>query len=309
MNVPFPPMLATPAEPFDSGEYLFEIKWDGVRALAAVDDHGGYQLWGRELADYRDRYPELDWLRRFPPGTVVDGEIVVLRHDRCDFNALLQRHQLSDPLKIRLASRQAPVHYILFDALFHNGRALFAEPFYRRRGVLVDLYQHLDEPNVKFSEGVNVTGQDFFERMVARGHEGIMAKHHASHYLPGRRSASWRKIKPEQVIPCVIIGYTPRGADFDSVFVATVQDGKLCYVAELTCGFTNAARAELKTRLAGRVRRRPAVPCPHRGTWVEPELYCRVRFQHWTPAGRLRGASFAGLIEDSSPFGVDPQRN
>ncbi len=308
MKVPFPPMLATPAEPFDSGEYLFELKWDGVRALAAVGDDG-YQLWGRELTDYRERYPELDWLRRFPPGTVVDGEIVVLDDERCDFNALLRRHQLTDAFKIRLASRQAPVHYILFDALYHQGKPLFVEPFYRRRGVLVDLLMDFDEPGVQFSEGINVTGQDFFERMVARGHEGIMAKHHASRYLPGQRSASWRKIKPQQVIPCVIIGYTPTRTGFDSVLVATVQEGQLRYVGELTCGFTTKARADLTAQLGARVRRRPAVPCSHRGTWVEPTIYCQVRFQQWTPAGRLRGASFAGLLDSETAFAVDPQRN
>ncbi|MGE3806781.1 MAG: hypothetical protein AB7K24_19100 [Gemmataceae bacterium] len=308
MNAPFRPMLATPAEPFDSAEYCFEVKWDGVRALAAVDNDG-YQLWGRELADYRHRYPELDWLRCFPPGTVVDGEIVVLRDGRCDFSALLQRHQLGDPLKIRLASRHSPVHYVMFDALCFQGRWLCKEPYYRRRQALVDLFQGLEEPGARFSEAINVTGCDFFERMVERGHEGIVAKHHASHYLPGRRSSTWRKIKPRLDIPCVIIGYTPSRAAFASLFVATLQEGTLRYVGELTCGFTARDCKALTPQLAARIRRRPAVPCPHRGIWIEPDICCLVRFQQWTPAGRLRGASFVRLIDATPPFGTAPQRN
>ena len=82
------PMLATPAKPFNSYEYSFEIKWDGIRALAAVEQDG-WRLWGREGSVYTQRYPELEVLRRFPPGTLVDGELIVLRDGRPDLGALL----------------------------------------------------------------------------------------------------------------------------------------------------------------------------------------------------------------------------
>ena len=102
------PMLATAAEPFDAPEYSFEIKWDGVRALAAVEQ-GGWSLWGRDGVDYTPRYPELAVLRRLPPGTLVDGELVVLSAGRPDLRRLLQRHHLVDPLKVRHAPRWCPV--------------------------------------------------------------------------------------------------------------------------------------------------------------------------------------------------------
>ena len=90
---PFLPMLAVASEPFDSSEYLFEVKWDGVRAIACVQNDR-WRLWRRELADYTDRYPELDALRRLPSGIVLDGELVVLRDGRADLSAILRRHQL-----------------------------------------------------------------------------------------------------------------------------------------------------------------------------------------------------------------------
>ena len=92
----FPPMLAVAAEPFDSPEHLFEVKWDGVRALAAVEC-GGWRLWGRQQADYQPRYPEMDVLRRFPTGTVVDGELVALCQGRADLPRVVQLVQHFHP--------------------------------------------------------------------------------------------------------------------------------------------------------------------------------------------------------------------
>ena len=99
------PMLAVPSEPFDSTEYNFEIKWDGIRVLAAVEECG-WRLWGRERADYTGRYPELDVLRRLPAATLVDGELVACdANGRPDLPRLLRRHGLTDSWRIRQARR------------------------------------------------------------------------------------------------------------------------------------------------------------------------------------------------------------
>src|ERR1019366_8201378 len=130
------------------------------------------------------------------------------------------------------------------------------------------------------------------------GHEGVMAKHQTSRYLPGRRSAAWKKIKPTEVLPCVIIGYTSCRDGIHSLLVASVHQGPLRYVGQITSGFSDRLKADLERRLAQRRRPRPVVACQRQALWVEPDFYCRVRFQHWTPRGRLRCASFAGLLGD-----------
>src|ERR1700733_11001292 len=138
MNVePFAPMLAVRSEPFDSGEFLFEVKWNGVRAIAACDT-GGWRFWGRELADYRDRYPELACLNQLPTGTVLDGEIVLARQGVPDLEAILARHSLGQPQAIAHLSRTDPVTYVVFDALYAQGRCLFGEPLYKRRAALTE---------------------------------------------------------------------------------------------------------------------------------------------------------------------------
>jgi len=190
------PMLAVPATPFDSPDYDFEVKWDGIRALAAVETMG-WRLWGRGRADYTARYPELDVLRRLPAGTLVDGELVAFDAEgQPDLPWLLRRHGLTDPWRIAQARHWCSVRYVLFDLLYHAGRCLLREPLLRRREVLAETCQRLDAADVRFSEGVVGQGKALYAAALAQGHEGVMAKHLASTYRPGRRSAAWRKIKP-----------------------------------------------------------------------------------------------------------------
>jgi hypothetical protein len=143
-----------PAAPFDSPEYNFEVKWDGIRALAVVET-AGWRLWGRELADYTARYPERDLLRRLPAGTLVDGELVAFDADgRPDLRLLLRRHGLTDAWRIRQARHWCRVRYVLFDVLYHAGRCLLWEPLVRRRALLAEACQQLDGAGVQFSAGV-----------------------------------------------------------------------------------------------------------------------------------------------------------
>jgi DNA ligase D-like protein (predicted ligase) len=295
MITPCLPMLATSAQPFNSDDHVFEVKWDGVRALAGVSaDH--WQLWGRGLARYTERYPELDVLRRLPAGTVVDGELIVLRNGRADLAALLRRHQLGHPQRIRQASRHTPIRYLLFDLLAHGSRSLVAEPLWRRRVVLADVVTTLQEPLLAFSDGVIGSGQDFFAQVVALGQEGVMAKKLTSRYQAGQRSPAWRKIKPVQTLACVIVGYTVAQGHLHSLLVATLRQGALCYAGQLRRGLTRPVQAELQRRLAPRRRSQPAVTCSQPAVWVEPEVYCTVHCFGWTGA-QLRYPVFQGLLE------------
>jgi len=287
------PMLAVRAEPFDSPDYLFEVKWNGIRALAA-NEQGQYRVWGRGRADYRERYPELSFLRGLPHGTVVDGELVLLHEGLPDLDGILGRHQRTNPALIRQLSRTNPVRYIVFDLLYANGQSLCCEPLSTRRAALADLASSMHE--LVFSEGVVERGCAFFAGAVRQGQEGIMAKHLASTYLPGRRSAAWRKIKPVRSLPCLVIGFLPGRQGFRSLLVAALKDGALRYVATLRSGFTSVARDQLRRLLIDRQRSSPVVACPHRAVWIDPGVYCEVRYLEWTAGRRLRGASFQRLL-------------
>src|SRR5262249_37230782 len=151
---PLRPMLATAAAPFDSEAFLFEVKWDGVRALAARAA-GPWRLWGRTGADYPGRYPELAVLSRLPTGTVVDGELVVLQGGRADFPALLRRHQRPHvhPLGASVFQQRLPVTYVLFDLLFERGRSLLQTALVQRRARLQEVLFARGEPVLAYSAG------------------------------------------------------------------------------------------------------------------------------------------------------------
>jgi ATP-dependent DNA ligase len=301
MIEPFLPMLAGKAEPFDSPEYLFELKWDGIRALAAGGQGGAWQLWGRDLADYRPRYPELGGLARLPAGTALDGEIVLPARGLPDLDALLARHGLTAARTIAARSRQEPVTYQVFDAPWDRGRCLFGRPLAERRAVARARVAALGDARVAFPEGIVEGGRAFFKEAVARGHEGIMAKHLAGRYQPGRRAAAWKKIKPSGCVPAVVFGYLPGRAGVRALLVAVLRDGRLRYAARLNSGLDGALRRHLAGLLAPLVRPGPAVVCAEHAVWVEPRLYCRVGFLGWTPGGRLRGARFGGLLGSAAP--------
>src|SRR5713226_6206297 len=124
-----PPMLAQPGVPFDSHEHLFEVKWDGTRVLAFIERRG-YRLVNRHRADVTDRYPDLGFLGTPPTGTVLDGEVVVLRQGKPDFGLLLSRNQVRATLKIQFLARILPVTYVVFDLLYERYESLLAHPGY-----------------------------------------------------------------------------------------------------------------------------------------------------------------------------------
>jgi bifunctional non-homologous end joining protein LigD len=188
-----PPMLAKPGVPFDSSEHLFEIKWDGTRVLAFVDSRG-YRMANRHRADVTERYPELGFLNDLPAGTLLDGEVVVLRQGKPDFGMLLSRNQARSPLKIQSLARTLPATYVVFDLLYDRFDSLMALPLWARRQRLEAVVRACANGRLVFSEGIVGPGRAFFEVVCAEGLEGVVAKRLDGRYRPGRRA--WTKIKP-----------------------------------------------------------------------------------------------------------------
>jgi ATP-dependent DNA ligase len=189
-----PPMLAQPGSPFDSDEHLFEIKWDGTRMLAFVDG-AGYRLVNRHRGDRTEQYPEFAFLAQAPAGTILDGEMVVLRDGQPDFRRLLSRDQARRPLTIRMLARSLPATYVVFDLLYHRYRSLLTEPLQQRRALLRQLVHELGQPALVLSEGIVGAGTTFFQQVCQLGLEGVVAKRLRSRYRPGRRTRAWIKIK------------------------------------------------------------------------------------------------------------------
>jgi bifunctional non-homologous end joining protein LigD len=282
-------MLATSRDkPFDGDEnWLFEIKWDGFRAIARVDA-GGFKLLGRKGTDFTDRFKDLP-LDRLPGGTIVDGELVALRPDgKPDFTALLK----SKPSGLLLA-------YVAFDLLYLKGQSVMAQPCIQRREKLRFLIRKLADKRVIMSEGVNGGGIAYFERVIASGLEGVMAKRLDSPYRPGIRSTDWVKLKARQELVAVVVGYEPDDTgQLRNLVIAAPVDGELQHVGQVGSGISVSLAGKLLPALRALEQPRPVVPCPGvRGRWVEPKLVCRVSFAEWLSTGKLRHPVLLSMVE------------
>lgn len=292
------PMLATLVdEPFDSERHLFEIKWDGIRALSFVED-GRLRVLTRNRQVLTPSFPELEPLARLPSGTLLDGELVVLEDGRPSFSRALERMQGKARLRVEALSRTLPAQYVVFDLLYHAGAALLARPLAERRARLAELMTDLAEPRLVFSEGAIGPGKAFFEEARARALEGIVAKELDGAYLPGKRTRSWIKVKTTRTVPCAILGWiADERGDLTSLVVALEEHGTLVSVGRVGSGLTDALRTRLRELCRARARAEPFVPCAEEGRWVEPGLYCTVSFLERTRNG-LRAPVFVELLEE-----------
>lgn len=288
MGLPFfiSPMLAVLGSPFDSEEHIYELKWDGYRALLFRDD-GVHRLMSRNAVDLSGHFPELAFLAVLPPGTVLDGEVVALVEGKPDFESLRSRDR----------GRDVRIVYYVFDLLYEGFEPVMALPLMERKERLGRLLAPFLQEGLALNGYVETAGTLFFGKVKDEGLEGIMAKRKGSLYLPGKRDDAWTKIKGSRDIYCVIIGYTPGegGAGFKSLIVASEIDGVLKYVGKVGTGFSRRFREELFRTMERLVAAVPLVPCPEQGIWIRPELYCIVRYAEFTNAGLLRAPVFKSL--------------
>ena len=303
------PMLAQRSEPFDSECHLFEVKWDGIRALVFVEA-GSYWIQNRWGIDITNRFPELAFFRRLPTGTIIDGEIIVYQDGKPDFDLLLKRNQARTSKTIQAFSNHIPACYIAFDLLFGQYDSLMKLPLINRRERLEDIVLPRQNNRFVFSEGIVGSGEAFFKSVCEHDLEGVMAKTLSSPYVPGNRSGAWKKIKHTLRVLCVIIGYVPEGThSFHNLVLASDIEGKLEYVGQVGTGFSTDSYTRIYSLLQDRHRTHPIIACRYEAVWVEPSLYCIVRFNQWTKSGMLRMPVFERLIEKDSEMNTPHKVN
>jgi DNA ligase D-like protein (predicted ligase) len=299
------PMLAKIGKPFDDPGWIFEIKWDGTRALAFVEG-GDYRLLNRKKNDSRPRYPELDVLRALPSGTILDGEIAVLVDGRPSFHGMLQREQARGSPRVRAVASRLPAVYVVFDLLYEDGAPILDRPLRDRRDALRRVLERADVGGrVVLSDGVVGEGIAAFDEAGRRDLEGIVAKRLDSRYLPGKRSDAWLKIKRAQHVLCAILGFLPEGSRaVSSLVIATEEAGALVPAGRVGSGLDASTRAELRARLDPLVVDAPLLPAAaeliaggETVRWVEPGVFCEVRFLERTPDGQLRAPVFVRVVD------------
>jgi bifunctional non-homologous end joining protein LigD len=305
------PMLAITAdEPFDSPEFAFEPKWDGVRTIAFVDG-GIVRLQTRNLLDCTSQYPEAHGVSEALTGAyqaILDGEIVALDEKGApSFQRLQPRMHQRDESELRRLRKTTPVIYEVFDILWADGEDLTKKPLRERQQILDEVLTPMGA--VRRSEQFVGTGRALFSAAQEQGLEGIVAKRLDSPYATAR-SAAWVKIKAFKTMDCVVGGWTEgqggRAQGLGALLIGIYKEGRLTSVGHVGSGFdertlkgllsTLKQREVAKSPFAAEVR---ANTKPH---WCAPELVCEVRYVEMTRDGTLRAPSYRGLRADVDPL-------
>ena len=305
-----PPMLATPVDqPFSREGWLFELKYDGIRAMVSVAGDL-VRITGRRGGDETARYPEAQAIRAGIRASqaIVDGELVVLdAAGRPSFERMQQRIGVSRDVDVRRVAAEHPVTFIAFDLLELEGRDLLSTELRIRKKTLRETI--VDSPYILFAAHVERDGTSLFEVARKSGIEGIVGKRADSLYHPGTRSPDWVKIKSWLSQSCVIAGSTAgrgrRTNQLGALILAVLDGNRLVHCGQVGTGFDDKTLRDLKDRLRPlEVKTCPLDPPPKTSepaTWVKPELVCEVRFAGWTRDGILRHPAYRTLRLDQRP--------
>jgi bifunctional non-homologous end joining protein LigD len=281
---------------FDSQDWLFEIKWDGYRAIAETRPDGN-RLYSRNGLTFDKAYPKVfEALKKIKKRAIIDGEIVAFDDEGRPSFQKLQNYR---------SNSNVPIQYYVFDILELDGKSLTNLPLVERKKKLQKL---LPESNIiRYCDHVDGEGKIFFQEMQKLDLEGMIAKKKDSRYYPGKRSADWLKIKNIHTQEAVIVGFTdPKGSrkHFGSLLLAVHDKGKLVSIGNVGTGFNTKTLAEIYKKLVPLKRKTSPLDIPIKETpditWVDPVLVCNVKYSEITEDGIVRHPVFQGLRVDKS---------
>ncbi|HEY0055348.1 MAG TPA: DNA ligase D [Pedobacter sp.] len=300
------PMKATLVDgPFDDPDWLYEVKWDGYRAIAVIDKKGA-ELISRNNIPFTKYYPINKLLKDWKINAVIDGEILVLNDKGIsDFGALQNWRSEADGNLV----------YYVFDILWYEGRNLMELPLIQRLAILKEILPTSDD-RIRQSKVFAANGIEFFAAAEKIGLEGIIAKKAASTYTSDLRSKEWLKIKVQRRQEVIIAGFTKNegtGKSFSALVLAINDSEGLRYVGKVGTGFSESLQKEMMAQFKPLITDKspfevePDVDKPSRfrpkrlgakPTWLKPELVCEVAFAEVTTEGIFRQASFKGMRTD-----------
>ena len=300
------PMLATLVDKnFDDEDWIYEVKWDGYRALCFFNK-GTVELKSRNNKDFNEKfYPIYNTLKKWKINAIIDGEIVVVNGQGLPSFGALQNWR---------SEADGQIVYYLFDILWLDGKDLTGLSLIERKTILKSIIPELDD--VRLSDNFPANGNEFFNTVKQMGMEGIMAKRKDSTYMPGERSKDWLKIKSNKRQEMVIGGYTKNddtSKPFSSLLLGVYKGKQLIYTGKVGTGFNIKNQTEMLKQFKPLIIDKPPFETtpdvnkpsrfqphpPHaEAIWLKPKLVCEVSFAEMTADGIMRHPSFEGMRED-----------
>ena len=281
-------------EAFDDDKWLFEIKWDGYRAIAEIEN-GNVNLYSRNNITFKDKFkPIAESLAFIDYNVIFDGEIVSVDSNGISKFQLLQNFQKTG---------KGNLLYYIFDIIYLEGYDLKGLPLIKRKEILKNILPHL--PDIKYSDHILTEGKLFYKIAEERKLEGILAKNKNSKYQLNKRSNDWIKLKIRKEQEAIICGFTkPKGSrkNLGALILGAYQGNDLIYIGHSGGGFTEKELDSLRRKFEPLIRK----SCPFRkipktnnpATWIEPKLVCEISFSEWTEEGLMRQPVYLGIRDD-----------
>lgn len=292
-----PMLISEMKEAFDSNEYIYEIKWDGIRCVSFLDN-------STDIRNKRNKmmipvYPELEELhKQVKCKCIIDHEVVVLKNGMPDFYEVQKRTVMSNPFKIKLAADKYPASVIAYDILYYKNKEITMLPLIERKKYLEEVV--IENQLISVSRYVENNGVMLYELVKEKGLEGIVAKKKTSLYWQGKRSKDWIKCKVMSTEDCVICGFILKEKHMTSLIIGQYDDDALVYKGHVTLGVSLRILNQYKYKI---IDYSPFGYIPkgnENATWIEPNLVCIVESMP-TEKEAFRQPVFKGIRDDKEP--------
>lgn len=289
-----PMLIAEMKEPFNSPDYIYEIKWDGIRCVSYLDNSTDMRNKRNKLM--MPTFPELsDLYKQARVKCILDHELVVLKNGKPDFYEVQKRAIMTNPFKIQLAANKHPASIIAYDILYYKNKDISLLPLIERKKYLEDVAY--ENNFLAVSRFIENNGVELFDVVKEQNLEGVVAKKKKSLYWQGKNTKDWIKFKVLVTEDCIICGYIKKENNMTSIILGQYDDGELVYKGHVTLGAGLKTLNKYKYKIINESPFRSTPPGNKEAIWIEPELVCIVEYMP-TEKESFRRSVFKGIRDD-----------
>lgn len=294
-----PMLIAEQKEPFNSSDYIFELKFDGIRSIAYFDENT-VDIRNKRDMELNSLFPELHNIyKQVKHKCILDGELIVTVNGKPDFYEVQRRAVLRDPFKIKLAAAKLPVNFVVYDILYFNDKQITTYPLMERKKILDETIEENDRISV--SRYIDEKGIDLYNLVIKQDLEGVVAKHKDSKYYFDKRTKDWMKIKYLKDDDYVICGYTFNKDGMNSLFLGQYKDNQLIYKGNVSLGVNGQNFRKIMKHPKLITSPITSLKSNSNIVWIKPDLVATISYMYKTSSGALRQAVFKGFREDKLP--------
>lgn len=296
-----PMLIGVESEPFDNSEYIYELKLDGERCIAYLDENGT-DLRNKRNIKMLPKVPELSNINlNVNNRCILDGELAVIKEGKPNFYEIQRRSMMSNPVKIDLASKKYPACFTAFDILYYKNKQMIDLPLMERKKLLQEVV-YSENSLFSISRFIEEKGIAFYNLTVKQELEGIVAKCKDSKYYFEKRTKDWIKIKYLKDDDFIICGYIRKDNNMNSIILGKYEYNSIKYHGHITLGVSGEVFHEIFALSKTEPYIFPIPKGNEEATWVEPLLVCTVKFMMKTEQGGMRQPVFKGIRKDKNPY-------